>query len=117
MFGNREHAHERIVGALLAKSALRPVPRYEKDVVTQREELVLNALDERLVVSARKVSASDRTGKEHVAYQRQPIFRLKEDQMAGGMAGQVDHLKAAMTAWVSSSHSSGVNATVGGKPK
>ena len=55
----------------------------------QREELLVNGIDELLVVAARKIGAADRTLEQHVADDQKLRGFVIEDHMPGRMSGAV----------------------------
>ena len=67
--------------------------RHEGDVVAQRPELADDGIDQRRVIAAREIGASDRPLEQHIAHDRQACARVKEHHMAGRVAGGVDDLQ------------------------
>ena len=70
------------------------MPRDEAEIVAQREELLLNRIEELAVIAARKVGAADGSPKEHVADLRQSIRGVDEHHMARGVSRTMQHLQA-----------------------
>ena len=70
-----------------------PVAADEADVVAERQQLFLDRGDQRGVVAARQVGAADRAAKQHVADMGEFGGAVVVDDMAGRMAGAMQHLE------------------------
>ncbi len=65
----------------------------EHHVVAERPELRDDRLQQRRMVAAREIGASDRAGEQHVADDREAVGRGEEDDVPGRVAGAVAHLQ------------------------
>jgi len=65
----------------------------DRHVIAERQELFLDAADQQFMVAVRKIRAADRTLEQGVADQREARRRVHEHQMAGRVAGNVQHTK------------------------
>ena len=81
-----------IVGALLTDSGRRTMPWQQGDVVPQCEDLLSDGRQQSLMITAREVSATDGTLKDHIADDRKPPPTVKEDHMPRGMPGTMPNL-------------------------
>src|SRR5262245_49972768 len=87
-------AHEeRVRAPLLADRRRRSVTRNERDVVAQRQDLRLDRADQRVVIAAREVRATDRALEEHVPHDRELRLALEEDDVTGRVARAVAHFE------------------------
>ena len=64
----------------------------ELDIIAERPELLMDRVDQRLVIAARKIGAADRAGEEHIADQGQFRRGMEKHHMPRRMAGCVQHL-------------------------
>src|SRR6185312_9178879 len=71
----------------------RPVSRHEAHVVAQRKEPLADRPDQGVVVAARKISASDGPGEEHVAHPRAALPGMKEHHVPGRVSRAMQYLE------------------------
>src|SRR5690606_3771065 len=83
---DRRVADERIVGPLGAEGGGRSVAGQELDVVTQREQLLANGVDQGGVVAAGEVGAADGAVKQHVADHGEALLRMHIDHVTRSSA-------------------------------
>ena len=69
------------------------MPGNKLHVVTQRQQLALDSVNQLRVVTAREVTAPYAAFKQHVAGNQQPRIIIKEDHMARRMPRTVQHLQ------------------------
>lgn len=67
--------------------------RREGDVVTQRQQLGLDGVDQVGMVAAGKVRAADAACEQHVTHEGMARGGFEEDDMAGRVAGAMQHLQ------------------------
>ena len=77
----------------MADGRHRTVSRNELDVVAQREELLANRTDQNVEVTAWKIGSTDRSGKQHIADERQSGDRIEERNMPRRMPRTKEHIK------------------------
>src|SRR6185312_5451647 len=85
--------HEWVALALRAEGRHRPVSRHEAHVVAQRKEPLADRPDQGVVVAARKISASDGPGEEHVAHPRAALPGMKEHHVPGRVSRAMQYLE------------------------
>ena len=71
--------------------------RHEGNVVAKRPQLAGDRRNQRVVVPAREIGATDGTLKQHIADQRQLLRTVKQYNVARGVAGAMDHLQRLLT--------------------
>ena len=81
---------ERVCLAFDSEGRHRAVPGDKAHVVAQGEQAFTNRLQQLAVAAARKVGASDRTPKEHVAHLGESPFGVKEYDVARGVSRAVN---------------------------
>ena len=67
--------------------------RNELHLVAQRKQFFADGVNQGGMIAARKVGPPDGSGKKHIANSCEPCITMKEHNVAGGMAGAVDHLQ------------------------
>ena len=77
---------ERIAPPLVADAACRAVAAEKADIVAQRQNLVADRGEQRLMVAAGQIGAADRAVEENVAEDRKARLAMNEDYMARRMA-------------------------------
>ena len=68
------------------------VSRDKRIVITQRQLLLFNRLNQLPVIAARKIAASYATFEDHIAGNQQTGLVIKEDDMAWRMPRTMQHL-------------------------
>ena len=81
---------------LFAKRALWPVTGGEGHVITQRQQLGLDRVDQVSVVATWEVGAANAARKQHIAHKSVARGGLKKHHMAGRVAGAMQHLQLAL---------------------
>ena len=65
----------------------------EADIVAERQQLLDNRLDQRLMAAAGQIRASDRAVEQDVADMGEAHFLVEIDHAAGGMAGTMQDVE------------------------
>lgn len=73
------------------------MPGREGDVVTQRQQLVLDGVDQVGVVALREIGAANAAGEQHIAHEGVARGGLEQDDVTRRVAGAVQHLQGAVT--------------------
>jgi hypothetical protein len=77
---------------LFAEAGDRSVSGYKADIIPQRKQGVVDGVEELVVVSTREVGAADAALKQNVADKRKLRLPMEEGDVAGSVAGAVEHL-------------------------
>ena len=70
-----------------------PVSANEFNLVSERKQFVANRLNKIVVIAARKISAANRAGKNHVANHSKFFITVKKYHVPRRMTGTVQHLE------------------------
>lgn len=64
------------------------MPRHKADVITQREQLFSDRVNQLLVIAHREIGPADRACEDHIPYPRQLSFAVQKHHVPGRMPGQ-----------------------------
>jgi len=97
LIGDDMIGDKRVGTAFFAERRSRAVPGDERHVITQGPQALPDRPQQRRVVTARKVGSSDRAVKQDIANEREPLFRVKENDMSRRMSRTMTNFEYLVT--------------------